>query len=124
MAAESRHSHDSADSESDCAMMDSNGNVHSRADGASIIQVNQLSTPVLLILVIGMALLGVLSGVALGRSEQAINMAQIAEREGRLAEEAAMHLRSTMRAYGISINQDGVQAGIKDDLDQEEPVEP
>ncbi len=58
------------------------------------------------------------------RADTGYELAQKAEREGRLAEEAAMHLRSTMRAYGISVNPQGVMAGIQDDLSQEEPIEP
>lgn len=61
---------------------------------------------------------------AASAADRALDRAGIAEREGRLAEEAAMHLRSTMRAYGISINPGGTMAGIQDDLSQEEPIEP
>lgn len=92
--------------------------------GAQLIQTNSISTPVLLLLVFGMSTLGVGVGYAIARADAAADKAQIAEREGRLAEEAAMHLRSTMRAYGITINPGGVKAGTKDDLDQEEPIEP
>ncbi len=88
--------------------------------GAQLIQTNSISTPVLLLLVFGMSLLGVGVGYAIARANAAVERAAIAEREGRLAEEASMHLRSTMRAYGISIN----HGDHKDDLDQEEPIEP
>lgn len=59
-----------------------------------------------------------------GRADLAYELAQKAEREGRLAEEAAMHLRGTMRAYGIAINPGGINAGIAEDMHHEEPIEP
>ena len=89
-----------------------------------MIQVNTLSNPVLLIFVLGMLALGIGVGYAISAANAAADKAAIAEREGRLAEEAAMHLRSTMRAYGITINPAGSIEGVKDDLDQEEPIEP
>ena len=58
------------------------------------------------------------------RADTAYELAQKAEREGRLAEEAAMHLRGTMRAYGISIHPGGIDAGIAEDMHHEEPIEP
>jgi len=92
--------------------------------GASVQNNNQLSTPVVVTFMLALLIVGLVSGGALVMGWHATELAKIAEREGRLAEEAAMHLRSTMRAYGISINPAGRDAGIRDDLDQEEPIEP
>lgn len=103
-------------------LLHSPNSIVARAQGpqAQLIQTNSISTPVLVLLVFGMSMLGVGVGYAIARANAAADKAAIAEREGRLAEEAAMHLRSTMRAYGITIN----RGDRKDDLDQEEPVEP
>ena len=58
---------------------------------------------------------------AMHQASLAIDRAGISERESRLAEEAAMNLRATMRAHGIVA--DPVN-GLKKDIDEEEPVEP
>lgn len=84
---------------------------------------NTLSTPVIVMLMLGFLVCGLGVGYAVSRANAAVDRAALAEREGRLAEEAAMHLRSTMRAYGIALNPSR-EAGLKNDTNDEEPIEP
>lgn len=91
---------------------------HATANAPAVIMVNQLSTPVLITLLAVIGFIAMASGIGISLAWHAADKAAIAEREGRLAEEAAMHLRSTMRAYGITL------AGKKQDREEEEPVEP
>lgn len=100
------------------AQSEQSHNLDIKTHAPSVVQVNTLSNPVLIVIVAVMTLVAAMSGIAIAVSWHASDKAAIAEREGRLAEEAAMHLRSTVRAYGLSIR------GSEQDREHEEPIEP
>jgi hypothetical protein len=54
--------------------------------GAQVVQVNTLSNPVLVLLIVALSLIAVVSGGSIGVALYASYMAQIAEREARLAQ--------------------------------------
>lgn len=81
--------------------------------GGSVVQNNQISTPVLITFLVAFMVLGIASGWALA-------LAQTASTRGLLAQEAAMNLRATMRAHGIKTDPNG----LENDNEEEEPIEP
>lgn len=70
--------------------------------GAQVVQINHVSTPVL----VAMILVAALSAAALGLAINARDSAQLAEREARLAQRTAADNTSTLEALKIVASRD------------------
>lgn len=77
--------------------------LRNRAEGASLIQVNTLSNPVLIILIVALVIVASISGGAIGVASYAAARANDAERESRLAQRHAERLQVEVNTLTIQV---------------------